>query len=171
MRINPTHNFLAVLILIFAGQCFAQEDLIKAGDYLFVEAQLVECGDKSHIVEVGDVSESEEVTFFEEFSFSTQKRTAETLTVELAEAWNKRTGQNSKSIRVRRVSDPRTATYLMLVLLEQREKGFGCNESWLPKEPDTSEHDRFAKFANSAAHNKSFKPQAAPAWTAQRAAA
>ena len=155
MRIRVTHLAAVFALLVCARMSLADSERIRVGDYLFVRAQVVGCGPKIRTVEVGEASDSGEVTFFSDLILKAENRTVEELTKEFVAVWEKKTGQQSKTIRIRREPDPKSATLKMLVLYQERKHR--CGYVPLPRDFDSPNWSDYIHFAGTATHNKSFK--------------
>jgi hypothetical protein len=169
------HWILILLTLPIVQLATADSDGFTAGDYLFVKAQIIGCDSKLRYVEVGQVSDTGQVTLFDDIQIETSGRTKSEIVVHLVDLLEERTGHRSKTIEVMRVSseDSKTAAQLMMIIHSERSQG--CEEK--PTPDDRLKLKEWFRIAYGPSHNKAFKfvpalrastgpKKAAPFWAA-----
>jgi len=132
----------------------ASSGSFTTGDYLFVKAQIIGCGSQIRFVEVGQVTDSGQVTLFEDIVLETEGKTTPEIVSQLIDSLEQRTGHRSKTIKITRVSaeDPKTATNLMMLI--HSERSHKCELELPPAEfPDWLGEFQIAHMSS---HNKSF---------------
>jgi hypothetical protein len=155
MRLRATNFVISLAFIVLANDLYAASDRIQVGDYLFIHAQVIGCNSKDRAVEVGSVKESGEVTFFNDITLNVENKTVEEITEAFITSWELKTGQQSKTIQVRRESDPRSATLKMLVLYQDRKHGCGS----APRDFDLPDWHEYFHIADIAIRFESLKQE------------
>jgi hypothetical protein len=167
MRTIVTQSAAILALVASVQMALAESNRILAGDFLFIHAQVIGCDSRIRVVEEGEVTESGEVTFFGEITLDAEGKTPEEVTTEFVAAWKEKTGQESKTIQIKRVTDLREATNRMMLLYQERKRGCGS----ILRDFDSPDWRDFIHFAGAARHNKSIKMAAKGCRTATSAAA
>ena len=115
----------AAVLVVCEPLSAADSDRISVGDYLFVQAHVIGCGNRIRTIDAGQVTEGGGFITLGDIELEAAGKTIAEVTVQLVDAWESRTGQKSKTIQIMRVpaADPATATMLMLQLYQERRKG------------------------------------------------
>ena len=132
----------------------SKSDSFTNGDYLFVKAQLIGCGSQVRFVEVGQVTESGQVTLFNDIQLKVEGRTPSEITAELVDILEQRTGHKSKTIKIMRVpaEDPKKAAILMMLIHSERSRN--CEP---PNQNDVPDWLGEFQIAHRSSHNKTLK--------------
>lgn len=125
MRFSPKLVVAAATLLIFGHVCAADGNRISAGDYLFVHAQVIGCGTGVRTIDAGQVNEGGTLTLLGDIELEAEDKTVDEVTADLVNAWQARTGQQSKTIQLIKIpaADAETATMLLLQLYQDRKQG------------------------------------------------
>lgn len=117
-------RYLIAILLFLAPGAYSDRGQIEIGDWLFVGAQIVGCGTKQRFVEVGKVSESGTVTFFENVAIIAEGKTAAEVAMALTDEVEQRQRSRPKTIQVRRIrnTNAELATRLMLKVWHERNR-------------------------------------------------
>ena len=169
------HWILTLATFLLVLPMFATADIFSIGDYMFVKAQIIGCDSKLRFVEVGQVSDTGQVTLFGDIQLETSGKTKSEITIQLVDLLEQRTGHRSKTVEVMRVSsdDSKTAAQLMMIIHSERSRG--CAEK--PTPDDRLKLKEWFRIAYGPSHNKTFKfvpalrastgpKKAAPFWAA-----
>jgi len=140
----------------------ANADTFSTGDYMFIKAQVIGCDSKLRFVEVGQVSDTGQVTLFDDIQLETSGKTKSEITVQLVDLLEQRTGHRSKTVEVRRVSSDDSKTAAQLMMMVHSERSRGCAEK--PAPDDRLRLKEWFRIANGPSHNKSFKYVTPASW-------
>lgn len=114
-------------LLLYPLACFPDSDSVSPGDWLFIQARLIGCGEMIQNVEVGQVEDSGHVTFFGDISVDAKGQTTQQIAQRVIEAVEKKSGRRPTSVGVVRIpaDNPGRATHMMLQIYFQRKSGCG----------------------------------------------
>jgi hypothetical protein len=105
--------------------CIADSEPVSRGDWLFIQARVIGCGESLLNVEVGKVGDSGEVTFFEEISIQVKGKSTAEIGHLVADEVEKASGRRPTSIRIVRIpkDDPKSAALKMMEMWHHRRDG------------------------------------------------
>jgi hypothetical protein len=113
---------LLFLLTLHLPVIAAEELTIDVGDYLFVEATIIDCGPDRHTVAYDEVDAKGEVTLFSDIQLTVKGKTVHHVVSEIVNILVKRTGYRSKTIEIVRVpgsNEQEVARRLMGLLNQQ----------------------------------------------------
>ena len=146
---------LIVLTLSVFQLAVADFERFISGDYLFVKAQVIGCGSQLRFVETGQVTDSGQVTLFNDIQLEVDGKTTSEVATQLVDALEQRTGHRSKTIKIIRVpveDSKKAASWMMRVHAERSQN---CELKNHPQDfPDWLGE---FQIAHASPHNKSFK--------------
>jgi hypothetical protein len=125
-------------------------DRFKAGDYLFVRAQVIECGSTPLFVEGSQVMSNGQVTLFSEILLEANGKSTSEVASELLSLLEQRTGFRSRSIKVMRVPAEDTKKSAEIMYLVLRDRSRDCR----------SDKQEWFQLARGLLHNKSLNTDA-----------
>ncbi|MFT7564182.1 MAG: hypothetical protein ACI8ZT_001835 [Bacteroidia bacterium] len=151
----------SALLLSCSQPVVADANTFSENDLLFVSAQVVGCGTHARLVEYGRITELGGVTLFVDIVLDVQGKTTSEVTSQLVDAWELRTGQRPKTIRIKRVAenDPKTATMWMLRLLSEKKQ---CGKHKKSSPPSDADWQFEGSVARVLPHNQSLNEEFSP---------
>ena len=149
-------------LMLIPMTSFAEIDSISPGDWLFVQARVIGCGEEIRDVEVGKVDQSGNVTFFREVSLKVVGEPLSKIASQITDAVERLTGHRPTTVKVIRIAEdnPKVAALNMLQIFRLRDSG--CSHEVPPTETPEWMHN--LHLIAKATYNKSFKYVPPASW-------